>query len=214
MLADCMVFDAEIARLADKVARYAFLKEAEDQANSAAVRMKGRAIHLATRTNEAAAHPRPEILAIPQGKLKKMLKSPLLKQWTLAIERIARYKPHTLDDGREKLLAMQGQMSDAARQVFRQLNDTDLRWGQVKNERGEMVELSHSTYSTLLHSPDRGVRQEAFTRYYEQYDAHRNSLAAAYNGSVETDAYYARVRNYRSSARGIAVSGQCAGEGV
>jgi len=198
-LAACLQFDADISRLADRVARYAFLRESEDQGNSSSVRMKGRAMRLATRTNEASAYLRPEILAISQGKLKKMLKSPLLKQWQLAIERIARYKPHTLDDGREKLLAMQGQMSDAARQVFRQLNDTDLKWGSIKNERGEMIEISHASYSTLLHSSDRSVRQEAFVKYYQQYDAHRNSLAAAYNGSVETDVYYARARNYKNS---------------
>ena len=113
MLADCMKFDAEICTGRPR-AGYAFLKESEDQGNSDAVRMKGRATHLATQTNEAAAYA-PEILAIPQGKLKKMLKSPTPKEWQLAIERIARYKPHTLDDGREKLLAMQGKMSDAAR---------------------------------------------------------------------------------------------------
>ena len=199
MLAGLLQFDADVSRLADRVVRYAFLREAEDQSKSEAVRMKGRAMHLATRTNEAASWIRPEILAIPASKLKKMTRSPALKDWMIVVERIARYKPHSLDHEREKLLAMQGQMADASRQVFRQLNDSDLRWGEVKNEKGQMVELSHSSYQTLLHSPSREVRKTAFEKYYEQYEAHRNSLAAAYNGSVETDAYYARVRNYKSS---------------
>ena len=198
-LAGCLQFDAEVSRLADCVCRYAFLRESEDQANSVAVRMKGRASHLATRTNEACAWVRPEILAIPQSKLAKLLKSPLVKPWALHIERISRYRPHTLDNDREKLLAMQGQLAQAPGQIFRQLNDTDLRWGQVKNEQGQLVELSHSTYTTLLHSADRQVRAEAFYAYYKPYEAHKNTLAAAYTGSVQTDAYYARVRNYDSS---------------
>ena len=77
---------------------------------------------------------------------------------------------------------------------------TDLKWGQVKNERGEMVELSHSSYQhAAAFAGSRACGRRRLTRYYEQYDAHRNSLAAAYNGSVETDAYYARARNYKSS---------------
>ena len=67
MLADCLAFDAEISRLADRVVRYAFLREAEDQANSDAVRMKGRAMHLATATNEAASYRPPGDHRHPAG---------------------------------------------------------------------------------------------------------------------------------------------------
>ena len=199
-LAGTLQFDADVSRLADRILRYAFLCEAGDQANSEAVRMKGRASHLATRTNEAASYLRPEIIAIAPARLKTLLKSPALKPWRLVIERVARYKPHTLDNAGEQLLAMQGQMADTASQVFRQLNDTDMRWGTIKNERGQKVELSHSSYQTLLHSAKREVRKEAFEMYYQQYDGHRNSLAAAYNGSVQTDVYNARVRKYKSCA--------------
>lgn len=199
-LAAALQFDADVSRLADRVIRYAFLYESQDQANSDAVRMKGRGMHLATRTSEAASYLRPELIAIAGPRMKTLLKSPALKPWRLAIERVVRYKPHTLDNAGEQLLAMQGQMSDAARQIFRQLNDTDLRWGSITNERGQEVELSHSSYQTLLHSPKREVRKNAFEMYYQQYDGHRNSLAAAYNGSVQTDVYNARVRNYKSCA--------------
>ena len=197
-LVDLLEFDAQLSRLADKVCRYAFLRESEDQGDSQAVRMKGRAQHLATRSGEAAAWIRPEILAITPARLTTLLKSPLLKPWKLTLQRIARYRPHTLDDAQEKLLAMQGQMAGASQQIFSQLNDSDLRWDQVKDDAGQMVQLSHSTYTALLHSPNRQVRADAFHTYYRAYDAHRNTIAAAYNGSVQTDVYQARARNYKS----------------
>ena len=82
-----------------------------------------------------------------------------------------------------------------------------MKWGLGEERAGpNSLSFRYSSYSTLLHWADRSVRKEAFTKYYEQYDAHRNSLAAAYNGSVETDAYYARARNSQEFTRSLASS--------
>jgi oligoendopeptidase F len=48
-------------------------------------------------------------------------------------------------------------------------------------------------------SPSREVRQSAFHQYYSQFAAHENTLAATLTGSVHTDVYYARARNYASA---------------
>ena len=199
VLADCLNFDRDFDRLGERLGNYAYLRCAEDQAASDSQRMRGRFSMVSSKASEAAAWIRPELLSLPAGKLKKLVASPLLKEWKLAIERIVRYRPHTLDSAGEKILAMQGPMSEASNQVFRQLDDADLKWGQVENEKGEMVEVSHSTFSSLLRSPSRGVRKAAFTEYYRQYGAHKNTIAAAYNASVQRDVYYAKVRNHPSA---------------
>ncbi|NLE39551.1 MAG: oligoendopeptidase F family protein, partial [Pirellulaceae bacterium] len=82
---------------------------------------------------------------------------------------------------------------------FHQLNDADLRFGTIRNERGEAVELSHATFSTMLHCPKRSVRKTAFHQYYQQFAAHENTLAAMLGGSIQRDIYYARARNHASS---------------
>jgi oligoendopeptidase F len=199
MLAACLRFDAGIDRAGERLGVYAILKTAEDQSNSDYQRMRGRYQHASTKAGEAASFIRPEILAIPEEKMRSFLGQRELKEWRLALERILRYGPHTLSDREEQLLAMQGNMSEAANQVFRQLNDADLKWPTIRSEKGERVELGHSSFAAFLRSPKRSVRKEAFHAYYAQYDAHRNSLAAALNGSVQRDVYYARARNYRTA---------------
>ena len=199
ILADCLNFDRDFDRLGERLGNYAYLRCAQDQAASDSQRMRGRYSMVSSKASEAAAWIRPELLCIPAAKLKKLLASPALKEWKLAIERIVRYRPHTLDSSGETILAMQGPMSEASNQVFRQLDDADLKWNQIENEKGEMVEVSHSTFSSLLRSPSRPVRQAAFIEYYRQYDAHKNMIAAAYNASVQRDVYYARVRNHPSA---------------
>jgi oligoendopeptidase F len=198
-LADCLQFDSALDRLAERIGTYAFLKTAEDQSNSDYQRMKGRYQSAATLAAEAASYIRPEILAIPAAKIDRFLRSKELAPWRLAMARLLRYRRHTLSNKEEQLLAMQGRMSEASNDFFRQLNDADLKWPLVQNEKKELVELGHSSFSAFLHSPSRSVRKEAFEKYYSQYDAHKNSMAAALNGSVQRDIYYAKARGYKSA---------------
>ncbi len=51
------------------------------------------------------------ILAIPSAKLKKFMANAAMKPWRLAMERLVRYKPHTLSRREERLLAMQSEFS-------------------------------------------------------------------------------------------------------
>ncbi|HVU90086.1 MAG TPA: oligoendopeptidase F [Pirellulales bacterium] len=198
-IAACFKFDVDMDRAAERLGTYAFLKTAEDTANSTYQRMQGRYQNAASRAGQVASYIRPEIMAIPAAKMKKFLAAKELAPYRLQLERLLRYKPHTLSDGEEKLLAMQSEMSLTANQVFRQLNNADLKFGAIKNDAGQMVELSHASFSTLLHSPKRSVREAAFRQYYQQFAAHENTLSATLAGSVQRDIYYARARGYESA---------------
>jgi oligoendopeptidase F len=198
-LAACLDFDANFDRQGERLETYAFLKTTEDQGDSKYQRMNGRYQHIATKSSEAASFVRPEVMAIPARKMEKFLADPAIKPWRLALERLLRYRPHTLGKKEENLLAMQGQMSDASNQAFRQLNDADLKWPAIRNEKGEKVELGHSSFSAFLHSAKRSVRKEAFHAYYAGYEQHKNTIAATLNGSVQRDVYYARARRFPSA---------------
>jgi oligoendopeptidase F len=197
-----MQFDSAVDRTAERLGNYASLKTTEDQGNSDYQRMYGRFQAAATNAGEAASFIRPELMAIPAEVMDRYLRSPVLAYWHLALDRILRYRPHTLGPKEEQLLAMQGQMSGAASAIFRQLNDADLKWPLIENERGEQVELGHSSFSAFLHSPDRSVRRRAFHAYYAGYEAHKNTMAAALNGSVQKDVYYSKARGYPSAREG------------
>lgn len=198
-LAECLQFDLDFDRACDRLGTYAFLRSAEDQADSASQRLVGRFQNLSTRAGQAASYIRPEIMAIPAAKMKKLLASRELAPYRLSLERLLRYKPHTLSEKEERLLAMQGEMASAAAKAFRQLLDADLKFGSIKNDKGQQVELSNATFSQLLVSPSRTVRKTAFHQFYEQFSGHENTLAATLHGSIQKDVYYARVRGHQSS---------------
>ena len=198
-LAACLKFDSELERLGERIGNYAYLKTTENQTDSTYQKMVGQFQNVATRAGEAGSYIRPEILAIDDETMAKFMEHPSLELYRLSLERLTRYKQYTLGEKEEQLLAMQGEMAGSASKIFRQLHDADLKFGDVENEKGESVELSPSTFSQFLISPDRNVRKTAFHQFYEQFTAHENSLAAMLSGSIQTDVYYARARGYDSA---------------
>lgn len=195
-LAACLDFDAEVERIADRMGVYAYLKSTEDQADSTYQEMLGRFHHVATEAGQKSSFIRPELMAIPDDQMNAFLADEALSSYQLLLERILRYKPHTLTANEERLMAMQGEMAQTANHAFRQLHDADMKFGTIVDEQGREVDLSHSTLGQLLESSDGDVRRNAFEQYYDQFSAHENVLAATLKGSIHGDVYYARSRGY------------------
>ncbi len=198
-LARCLKFHLDFERKGERLGVYAFLKTAEDVSNSTYQRMQGRFRNAARRAAELASFIQPELMAISNRRMQRLLAAPELAPYRQMLERWLRYKPHTLSTAEERLLAMQSEVASAPQQVFRQLHDADLKFGTVRDERGRRVELTNASLMTLLQSPRRAVRQKAFHQYYEQYAAHQNTLAATLRSSIQADVFRARARHYPSS---------------
>jgi oligoendopeptidase F len=205
-LRDCCDFESGLSRLIDKIGVYAHLRHSEDVANPACQGMLARFTFIATRAGEAASFIAPEVQAIPKVKMGAFFKSPLLEPYKFNLEKLLRFKPHILSENEERLLAMQGEVAQTPSKVFDQLSDADLKFGTVHDETGCEVELTQGSFRTLLESPKRSVRKEAFNKYYAVQEGHGNTLAAALAGSVLQDVYNARVRNF-PSAREAALFG-------
>ena len=198
-LAECLDFDVKLDRLGERIGTYAFLKTTEDQGNSHYQGFVARYQNIATKAGQAASFVRPEILAIPAEKLGAMMADDCLRPYLLVLERINRFRKHTLSQPEENLLAMQGEMAQTASKAFRQLNDADLKFGDVIDDKGVAVELTNASFSSFLLSPSRDVRKRAFHQFYKQFQSHENTLAATLAGSIHGDVYYSRARNYESA---------------
>lgn len=198
-IADCLATDVQIDRLGERLGTYAFLKSTEDQSNSHYQGFVARYQNLATKAGQIASFVRPEILAIPSERFDELIKADCLKPYALVLERINRYRKHTLSDKEERLLAMQGEMAQSASKAFRQLNDADLKFGEITDEHGNAQPLTNASFSFFLQSPSREVRKTAFHQYYSEFRDHENTLAATLSGSIHGDVYYAKARNYPSA---------------
>jgi oligoendopeptidase F len=199
MLAKCITFDLDVNRAGDRLGHYAHLKTTEDQTNGTYQRMMGRLMRVATQAGEASSFMSPEMLEIPPAKMDEFLQAAALAPYKLLLQRILRFKPHTLGQKEERLLAMQAEMSDAPHKIFGQLTNADFKFGTITNDKGQEVELSQGNFIAFLSSPNRGVRENAFNTFYAQYKAHEHALSAALSSSIQKDIYYAKARNFSSA---------------
>lgn len=195
----CLAFQSAFEREAERLGEYAGLKCAEDVGDSTYQGLVARYMHLATTANELASYIAPEIQAIPSARMRTFLKDKRLAAYRLQLEKLLRYKPHILSEPEERLLAMQGETVESASRIFSQLNDADLSFGTLVNEHGETLPLTQGSFRAFLESHTRNVRKQAFGQFYAEYDAHKNTLAAALNASVLQDVYHARVRHFASA---------------
>ncbi len=149
-------------RLGEQLGTYAYLKTTEDVSNDTYQKMIGRYRFAGSEAGQAAAFIKPEIMAIPTDAMNLFLASNELADYKLTLEQMLRYKPHTLGSSEEKLLAMQAEMSETSNQVFRQLNDSDLKFGACKNEKRRNHRAKHCH-----------VFRAFYNRRNEQYEKRR-----------------------------------------
>jgi len=141
----------------------------------------------------------PELLALPKATIDSYLKSDILKPYRFFLEKIVRMKPHTLDEKGEHLLALSSQALHAVSNAFSSLNNADIKFHKVKNEKGEELELTHGLYQLYLRSADRTLRQNAFNEMYSQFTGVENTLCDLLAGQVEGHIFSAKARNFPSA---------------
>ena len=194
----CLKFDADISRQLDKLYTYAHLKNDEDKTNTVHQGNFERIVRLTTQISQAGSFIKSEIMAIPETVMNDFLQDKELEFYKLHLERILRYRKHTLSAQEEALLASSTEIARAAREGFDMLDNADLKLGAVENEKGEKITITQGNFQSLMQNYDRRVRREAFETFYSAYEGHQFTYASLLSSSVKKDMFYARNRNYPS----------------
>ncbi len=202
-LADWLDFAKEFGILQERIVYYSDLRQTEDEGDNAARTMTGRCMMTAARAAAASAWEAPEIQAIPAEVMQTFLEYPRIAEYRIYLQKLLRYKPHILSEKEERLLAMQSEAEGIPSDAFSVLTNVDMDFGAVDTPDGAKP-LSQSTWSVFMENPDRDLRRRAYSAFYSQFDAHKNTLAVLYAGRVKQNAVRARIRGF-SSARAAAL---------
>ena len=123
---------------------------------------------------------------------------PRFADYRVWLEKLLRLKPYILSEKEERILALEIESHQTPQTAFSVLTNVDLDFGTVNTAEGPKP-LSQTTFTTFLENPDRAVRKEAYEKFYATYDAHKNTIATLYSGSVNQDVAMARIRGYASA---------------
>jgi len=190
----------EIEMLISDIFVYAGLKSYEDMRVGENSANFSRARTLSTKYNEATSYMRPELLAIPPRKLAKMISSTKgLVIYRHFIDEQLRLRDYTLSESEERILASASDALGKFSSVYSAFNNADIKYGEIVDEQGNIVELTKARYAAFMSSTDRRVREDAWKGVYGEYERLGNTLAANYEGHVKARVFQAKIRGFDSA---------------
>lgn len=178
---------------------YAHLRKDEDTSRSKYQALEDKAVSLANQLRSATSFIVPEVLQLTDSMLVSFLQYPGAAIYRHDLHKITRRRKHVLSQAEEALLAQTADLTAASSQIFGMLNNADLKFRPIRNDKGEEVEVTHGRYGNLMENPDRRVRKDAFESLYASYIDHKHTLAATLSATVKKDVFLGKVRKYDSA---------------
>ncbi len=198
-LLDYLTFSEAMGNRIELLYVYAMLKHDEDTANPEYQAMQGRCFSFLTQVNAAGAFAGPELVAIPDETLNGFYTQlPALEKYRRYLTKARLEKDHILSPAEENLLAAASEIGRGPSNIFNSFHDADMKFPSVADSQGNMHALTNGSYISLMESPDRTLRENAFKAYYGVFGGSRNALAAMLNAEVRKGIFYARARKYES----------------
>jgi len=195
----CFELEDTLSISLERLYVYANMRLHQNMANTKYQALSEKARKINVTASEALSFITPEILALSNEELDALINNELLKKYRHSLEEMKRSKAHILSQAEEALMAQVSNISSASNNIFSMLNNADMKFPKVKNEKGEEVELTHGTYIQFLESKNREVRQEAFKAVYATYGSLKNTLGATFSANVNKNLFYAKARKYDSA---------------
>lgn len=200
MLYNYLTLSEKAEKLFERIYIYANQALHVDMNNSKYQDFAARANTAMVQLQSVTAFSTPELLSVDESVIRGfMTEMDELKLYETKFERIFKEKTHILSKEEETLLASVSEVAGAAGDIFTLFANADLKFDQIPDENGNMVEMSNSRYITFLTSPDRNVRIAAFKSMYKACGQFKNTLAATYSTNAKKASFYAKTRKYAGS---------------
>lgn len=194
-----LLLDESIGHLFNKLGAYAHLSQSEDKSVVLYQNLTQKIDNLSVKYDLNTAFVNPLFFKTDFKKIEEyMAKDAYINSYKFTLLDKLRYKEHSLDEKSEKLLSLYSKALSASSNTYSFLTDTDIKYGTIKDEIGNDVELTNSNYSIFIKSKDRNVRKNAFKTMYDTYASFKNTITQTYLGEVNTNIATARSHNYKT----------------
>ncbi|MBM7643032.1 oligoendopeptidase F [Streptococcus loxodontisalivarius] len=195
-----------ISRRLEKLYVYASMKNDQDTTVAKYQEFQAKASALYGTFSECFAFFEPEFMVISDETFENYLaEEEGLLAYRYFFEKLLRGKDHVLSQESEALLAAASEIFQAPSETFSILDNADIRFPWVTNDEGEVIELTHGNFISLMESKDREIRKGAYEAHYSIYEQFQHTYAKTLQSHVKVQNFKAKVRHY-DSARQAAMS--------
>ncbi|HEL0024327.1 oligoendopeptidase F [Streptococcus equi subsp. zooepidemicus] len=213
-LLDITELQLELARRVEKLYVYASMKNDQDTTVAKYQEYQAKASGIYAKFSEAFSFYEPEFMDLTQETYQAFLaEKPELAVYDHFFDKLFKAREHVLSQAEEELLAGAQEIFNGAEETFSILDNADIAFPIVTNDKGEEVELTHGNFISLMESKDRTVRQAAYEAMYSTYEQFQHTYAKTLQTNVKVQNYKARVHKY-ASARQAAMSANFIPEAV
>ncbi len=201
-LFEFLEFSNNVDRKLSKLHYYAHLTFDQDTTNTRSQELDGKVNNLFVKYEELSSFVAPEMYKKTYDEIKKYIEeNPNLEKYKFNLESFYRFEKHKLTEEQEKMLSTLSQTLDSPESIFESLTDSDMKFGNIKDENGKTIELTESNYSKFIHSNDREVRKNAFKLLFETYSNYKNTIANTFSKNIDYLTGMAKIYNFDSSLK-------------
>ena len=169
LLYNCLETRSELLLTVANLYQYARLSQDLDNRVSKYQAMTDRAAMLSSEAGAAFAFVKPELLKIKEVSLRQMAERfPKTDVYDFYIEELIRSRTHIRSQEVEELLAQSSMIARGPDSIFTMLDDADLKYPSIKDEKGNEVTLSKQRFAKFLESSDRRVRRDAHQGFIQR----------------------------------------------
>lgn len=198
-LYELLSLDAELSRKAEKLMMYSSLKVSEEANNSANQELYGKIMNIVQDISVKVSFVQNKILGSKYEDVKKYIReNSKLEEYEFFLEDLFRGKKYILVKKEEELISNFSNALSLAEETYDMLTNSDMKFGNIIDEDGREVELTHSNYSKYSKSKDRRVRKDAFDRFYSTFGKYRFTISKLYSSHLETNNIISKMRGYES----------------
>lgn len=189
-----------ISRTLEKLSVYTHLLFDEDTSNNKNQALSHRVSNLYNKFVGVSYFITPTILKKDYKEIEEYYKEePKLLDYEILLKNEFRYKAHTLSEIEEKLLSNISKMLNNNYETYELLKDSDLTFGNIHDEEGNIVELTGANYSIYIESKNREVRKEAFNTLYKTYKQFINTFASTIQGNIKENITISKIKKYKQT---------------
>ena len=189
----------KLDRLSDRVFMYARLICDTDTSDSNGQKMKMQAQKMGEIISDKLSFVTPEMLNCNYDDVLKLIdKDSRLEEYRFDLEKMFRYKEHTLSEDEEAIITKASNAFGTGDEAFYNLDNSDINLGKIKDEDGNLVELTNSNYGKYMTSLNREVRIDAFNHMYKYFKGLKNTLAACLKGNIKENFFISDVKKFES----------------
>lgn len=198
LLKTMLLYSSSI-RLIERAFVYSHMKHDEDNGDTRYVEMYSNVVAAYSEVAAALSFIIPEISQASASTIAEYIDElPDLEVYRFMLEEIIRKKDHLLNKDQEFILASLHEILNSSDEIFSALNDVDMNFGEIVDQDGNTMPLTHATYIQFMQSQDRNIRKEAYYKLYDEYKKLNTTISTMYSFNVKSDVITSKLRNYSS----------------